>query len=144
MLRIATVTGERAQMQGKKLLQVMVAGKVVYHPFWLANIQDLLIIGLDLLARWSGARQRLATEAMARSWQRRTIGPEALHTTTANQRGYHIDVAIPGVLFITTASRLEASVSQPKGATALALARGFTMLSRGPLHHDCWFQSPPH
>ena len=50
-LRIAKVMGERAQMQGNKLLQVTVAGKTVHHPFWLASIQDPCISGLDMLAR---------------------------------------------------------------------------------------------
>lgn len=38
MLRIATVMGEQAQIEGKKSLQVTVAGKVVHHLFWLPNI----------------------------------------------------------------------------------------------------------
>ncbi|KAI3373163.1 hypothetical protein L3Q82_006485 [Scortum barcoo] len=50
-LRITTVTGERARMLGKRSLPVTVAKRSVGHEFWLANIQDSCIIGLDLLSK---------------------------------------------------------------------------------------------
>ncbi|KAI3361354.1 hypothetical protein L3Q82_013536, partial [Scortum barcoo] len=50
-LRITTVTGERARMLGKRSLPVTVAKRWVGHEFWLANIQDSCIIGLDLLSK---------------------------------------------------------------------------------------------
>ena len=50
--RIATVTGEQASMRGRKALTVSIAGRTVQHWFWLANIQDKSIIGLDLLTLW--------------------------------------------------------------------------------------------
>ena len=61
-LRIATVTGERAQMRGKKSIRVTVTGRAVHHPLWLANIQAL---------KWgaevdvSGAKVTPGAEAMA-------------------------------------------------------------------------------
>ena len=64
-LCIATVMGKQAQMKGS------VAGSAVHYKFWLANIPDSCIIGLDLLARWGamvdvpGAWLFLGTEAMA-------------------------------------------------------------------------------
>src|SRR4029434_5610102 len=42
-------------MKGRKALPVSIAGRTVQHWFWLANIQDKSIIGLDLLTLW-GAR----------------------------------------------------------------------------------------
>uniref|UniRef100_A0A3Q1J2D2 ribonuclease H n=1 Tax=Anabas testudineus TaxID=64144 RepID=A0A3Q1J2D2_ANATE len=50
-----TVTGEKTVMPGKRALQVAVGEQEVSHEFWLADIRDDCIIGLDLLTRW-GAR----------------------------------------------------------------------------------------
>lgn len=50
-----TVTGEKTVMPGKKTLQVVVGTNSVNHEFWLADITDECIVGLDLLAHW-GAR----------------------------------------------------------------------------------------
>lgn len=49
---LLTVTGERTVMPGKKLLSVVVGMSQTSHEFWLADIRDECIIGLDLLARW--------------------------------------------------------------------------------------------
>lgn len=48
--QIITVTGEQATMRGRKVLTVSIAGRSVQHAFWLADIQDCSIIGLDLLS----------------------------------------------------------------------------------------------
>ncbi|KAG2458960.1 RFTN2 protein, partial [Polypterus senegalus] len=52
---LRSVTGERTVMPGKKLLSVLVGTSQTSHEFWLADIKDKCIIGLDLLAHW-GAR----------------------------------------------------------------------------------------
>ncbi|XP_056900058.1 uncharacterized protein LOC130531902 [Takifugu flavidus] len=39
-------------MRGEGSLQVCVANRTIDHEFWLADIQDPCIIGLDLLAKW--------------------------------------------------------------------------------------------
>ncbi|RXN24698.1 Retrovirus-related Pol poly from transposon [Labeo rohita] len=52
---LLTVTGERTVMPGKKLLSVVVGMSQTSHEFWLADIRDECIVGLDLLAHW-GAR----------------------------------------------------------------------------------------
>ncbi|RXN34250.1 pleckstrin -like protein [Labeo rohita] len=52
---LLTVTGERTVMPGKKLLSVVVGMSQTSHKFWLADIRDECIVGLDLLAHW-GAR----------------------------------------------------------------------------------------
>ncbi len=52
---LLTVTGERTVMPGKKLLSVVVGMSQTRHEFWLADIRDEYIVGLDLLAHW-GAR----------------------------------------------------------------------------------------
>ncbi|KAK2920525.1 hypothetical protein Q8A73_000010 [Channa argus] len=49
---VLTVTGEKTVMPGKKLLPVVVGAQQISHEFWLADIRDDCIVGLDLLARW--------------------------------------------------------------------------------------------
>ncbi len=46
------VMGERTVMPGKKLLSVVVGMSQTHHEFWLADIRDESIVGLDLLAHW--------------------------------------------------------------------------------------------
>ncbi|RXN10646.1 pleckstrin -like protein [Labeo rohita] len=53
---LLTVTGERTVMPGKKLLSVVVGTS---HEFWLTDIRDEGIVGLDLLANW-GAHETVA------------------------------------------------------------------------------------
>lgn len=50
--KIRTVTGELAVMMGRRLLRVKAGNTVTTNEFWLANIQDPCIIGLDLLTHW--------------------------------------------------------------------------------------------
>ncbi|KAJ8381560.1 hypothetical protein SKAU_G00023380 [Synaphobranchus kaupii] len=49
---LTSVTGEKMAMRGKKEVKVTVTGQEVSHEFWLADIADSCIIGLDLLKRW--------------------------------------------------------------------------------------------
>ncbi|KAJ8365020.1 hypothetical protein SKAU_G00138510 [Synaphobranchus kaupii] len=49
---LTSVTGAKMAMRGKKEVKVTVTGQEVSHEFWLADIADLCIIGLDLLKRW--------------------------------------------------------------------------------------------
>lgn len=46
---------DKWKMKGKNTQQVTVASQAVHHPFWLTSIQDLCIIGLDLLAKSGSA-----------------------------------------------------------------------------------------
>ncbi|CAI5661635.1 unnamed protein product [Oreochromis niloticus] len=50
--QLMTVTGERTDMRGKKPLRIRVKDLELVHDFWLADIQEQCIIGLDLLTRW--------------------------------------------------------------------------------------------
>ncbi|KAJ8376186.1 hypothetical protein SKAU_G00067660 [Synaphobranchus kaupii] len=47
---LTSVTGAKMALRGKK--EVTVSGQEVSHEFWLADIADSCIIGLDLLKRW--------------------------------------------------------------------------------------------
>lgn len=47
-----TVTGEEAAIKGRKALRVTIGTANVIHDFWLADIQDMCIVGLDLLTQW--------------------------------------------------------------------------------------------
>ena len=51
-VRLTTVTGQETGMRGRKRLAVRVGDREVMHEFWLADIWDSCIIGLDLLNRW--------------------------------------------------------------------------------------------
>ncbi|KAJ8333826.1 hypothetical protein SKAU_G00411450 [Synaphobranchus kaupii] len=68
---LTSVTGAKMAMRGKKEVKVTVNGQVVSHEFWLADIADSCIIGLDLLKRWgacvdvSRASITLGTETVA-------------------------------------------------------------------------------
>ncbi|XP_034071053.1 uncharacterized protein LOC117545404 [Gymnodraco acuticeps] len=48
-VRLRTVTGELAAMKGRGVLSVSVGGVEVRHPVWIADVQDLCILGLDFL-----------------------------------------------------------------------------------------------
>ncbi|KAJ8412040.1 hypothetical protein AAFF_G00143070 [Aldrovandia affinis] len=50
---LQSVTGQRLGMRGKKMVSVEAGNReVVVHEFWLADISDACILGLDLLAHW--------------------------------------------------------------------------------------------
>ncbi|KAJ8352283.1 hypothetical protein SKAU_G00237590 [Synaphobranchus kaupii] len=49
---LTSVTGAKMAMRGKKEVKVTVTGQEVSHEFWLADIADSCIIGLDLLKCW--------------------------------------------------------------------------------------------
>ncbi|KAJ8364253.1 hypothetical protein SKAU_G00130840 [Synaphobranchus kaupii] len=69
---LTSVTGAKMVMRGKKEVKVTVSGQEVSHEFWLADIADSCIIGLDLLKRWgacvdvSRANINLGTETPAK------------------------------------------------------------------------------
>ena len=46
---IKTVTGEQAPIVGKVLLQIRIGSCSLAHEFWVADIQDRCILGLDYL-----------------------------------------------------------------------------------------------
>ncbi|CAL8286729.1 unnamed protein product [Arctogadus glacialis] len=68
-------------MRGRKRLAVRVGDREVMHEFWLADIRDSCIIGLDLLNRW-GARMDMAGATI-------TVGTEtvALQSGRGEHRG---------------------------------------------------------
>uniref|UniRef100_A0AAZ1X8S4 Gypsy retrotransposon integrase-like protein 1 n=1 Tax=Oreochromis aureus TaxID=47969 RepID=A0AAZ1X8S4_OREAU len=74
-----TVTGERADMRGKKPLRVRVKDLELVQDFWLADIQDQCIIGLDLLTCW-GACVDTAKRAI-------TLGTETLALQCGQKQG---------------------------------------------------------
>ncbi|KAJ8351913.1 hypothetical protein SKAU_G00233890 [Synaphobranchus kaupii] len=49
---LTSVTGAKMAMRGKNEVKVTVSWQEVLHEFWLADIADSCIIGLDLLNRW--------------------------------------------------------------------------------------------
>lgn len=49
LVRLRTVTGELAPMKGRGELSVTVGGRTLYHPVWIAAVQDQCILGLDFL-----------------------------------------------------------------------------------------------
>ena len=46
---LRTVTGERAPIHGKSDLQLRIGSLNLWHPMWVADIQDKCILGLDFL-----------------------------------------------------------------------------------------------
>ncbi len=60
---LLTITGERTVMPRKKLLSVVVGMCQTCHEFFLADIRDECIVGLDLLAHW-GARADMSGAAL--------------------------------------------------------------------------------
>ncbi|CAL8287781.1 unnamed protein product [Arctogadus glacialis] len=80
-VRLTTVTGQETGMRGRKRLAVRVGDREVMHEFWLADIRDSSIIGLDLLTLW-GARVDMARAAI-------TVGAETVALQSG--RGWHGD-----------------------------------------------------
>ncbi|KAJ3601447.1 hypothetical protein NHX12_032415 [Muraenolepis orangiensis] len=70
-VQMRTVTGERANMVGTKVVHIRMGDQEMMQEVWLAPIQDPCIIGLDLLARWgaqidvSQARLTIGAETLA-------------------------------------------------------------------------------
>ncbi|KAJ8333917.1 hypothetical protein SKAU_G00412360 [Synaphobranchus kaupii] len=68
---LTSVTGTKMAMMGKKAVKVTVSGQELSHEFWLADIANSCIIGLDLLKHWgacvdvSRASITLGTETVA-------------------------------------------------------------------------------
>lgn len=69
--KLMTVTREKADMRGRKPLRIQAGNQELMHDFWLANIRDPCIVGLDLLTRWGACIDMvrapiiLGTETMA-------------------------------------------------------------------------------
>ncbi|KAJ8291044.1 hypothetical protein GJAV_G00020760 [Gymnothorax javanicus] len=61
--RLQSVTGQRMGMMGWKKVGVAVGYRCVDHQFWLTEIRNYCIVGLDLLARW-GATINIARPAL--------------------------------------------------------------------------------
>ncbi|CAL8256483.1 unnamed protein product [Arctogadus glacialis] len=78
-VRLTTVTGQETGMRGRKRLANRVGDREVMHEFWLADIRDSCIIGLDLLNRW-GARVDMAGATI-------TVGTETVALQSG--RGEH-------------------------------------------------------
>ena len=90
--QVTTVTGEKADMRGKGPLRVHVGDQELVHEFWLANIRDPCIIGLDLLTRWgacvnvSGAAITFGTETVALQSSREKTDQRTHRQAAAAQR----------------------------------------------------------
>ncbi|KAJ8346508.1 hypothetical protein SKAU_G00279090 [Synaphobranchus kaupii] len=87
---LTSVTGAKTAMRGKKEVKVTVSGQEVSHEFWLADIADSCINGLDLLKRWgacvdvSRASITLGTETVAfQSGPTQRLARRARHLATA-------------------------------------------------------------
>ncbi|KAJ8346684.1 hypothetical protein SKAU_G00280850 [Synaphobranchus kaupii] len=87
---LTSVTGAKLAMRGMKEVKVTVSGQEVSHEFWLADIVDSCIIGLDLLKRWgacvdvSRASITLGMETVAlQSGLTRKPARRACHLATA-------------------------------------------------------------
>ena len=50
-MQVRTVTGERAPMQGHGQLHLLISSRSLHHGFWLADIQEDCIVGVDLLEK---------------------------------------------------------------------------------------------
>ena len=82
MMQIRTVTdGERAQMRGNGFLWISVSSNKLHHDFWLADIQDVCMIGLDLLDHW-GAIMDVPGACLYLGSH--TIAPQCCHSGGAN------------------------------------------------------------
>ncbi|CAI5685876.1 unnamed protein product [Oreochromis niloticus] len=77
--QLMTVKGERTDVRGKKPLRIRVKDLELVHDFWLADIQEQCIIGLDLLTRW-GACVDTAKLAI-------TLGTETLALQCGQKQG---------------------------------------------------------
>lgn len=53
--KIRTVTGGLSEMLGKQHLRAKAGGTETEQEFWLADILDSCIVGLDLLDHWGAA-----------------------------------------------------------------------------------------
>ncbi|KAJ8360471.1 hypothetical protein SKAU_G00169960 [Synaphobranchus kaupii] len=115
---LTSVTGAKMAMRGKK--EVKVSGQEVSQEFWLADIADSCIIGLDLLKRWgacvdvSRASITLGTETVAlQSGPTQRPARQARHlATTARPASKLLQLATaPKPLSLTTVPQPDHSLA---------------------------------
>ncbi|KAJ8333957.1 hypothetical protein SKAU_G00412760 [Synaphobranchus kaupii] len=123
---LTSVTGAKMAMRGKKEVKVTVSGQEVSHEFWLADIADSCIIGLDLLKRWgacvdvSRASITLGTETVAlQSGPTRKPARRARHlATTARPASKLLQLATaPKPPSLTTVPQPDHSLADHQPAT---------------------------
>ncbi|KAJ8375683.1 hypothetical protein SKAU_G00062630 [Synaphobranchus kaupii] len=117
---LTSVTGAKMAMRGKKEVKVTVSGQELSHKFWLADIADSCIIGLDLLKHWgacvdvSRASITLGTETVAlQSGPTRKPARRARHlATTARPASKLLQLATaPKPLSLTTVPQPDHSLA---------------------------------
>ncbi|KAJ8332318.1 hypothetical protein SKAU_G00426730 [Synaphobranchus kaupii] len=128
---LKSVTGAKMAMRGKKEVKVTVTGQEVLHEFWLADIADSCIIGLDLLKHWgacvdvSRASITLGTETVAlQSGPTRKPARRARHLATTAR----------------PASKLLQLATAPKPPSLTAVPQPDHSLAH---HHQPATQQPP-
>ncbi|KAJ8348857.1 hypothetical protein SKAU_G00274460 [Synaphobranchus kaupii] len=128
---LTSVTGAKMAMRGKKEVKVTVTGQEVSHEFWLADIADSCIIGLDLLKRWgacvyvSRGSITLGTETVAlQSGPTRKPARRACHLATTARPASKL-------LQLATAPKLPSLTTVPQPDHSLAH------------HHQPATQQPP-
>ncbi|KAJ8276437.1 hypothetical protein COCON_G00081890 [Conger conger] len=74
-------------MKGQKLLYIGVGGEQTHHDFWLANIQDACIIGLDLFAQINQAQEDARVGEYPFHCLDQLVDPEYQERTSLNTQG---------------------------------------------------------
>ncbi|KAJ8359662.1 hypothetical protein SKAU_G00161870 [Synaphobranchus kaupii] len=138
---LTSVTGAKMAMRGKKEVKVTVTGQEVSHEFWLADIADSCIIGLDLLKRWgacvdvSRGSITLGTETVAlQSGPTRKPARRARHLATTARRARHLATTA------RPASKLLQLATAPKPPSLTAVPQPDHSLAH---HHQPVPQQPP-
>ncbi|KAJ8352500.1 hypothetical protein SKAU_G00239760 [Synaphobranchus kaupii] len=138
---LTSVTGAKMAMRGKKEVKVTVTGQEVSHEFWLADIADSCIIGLDLLKRWgacvdvSRGSITLGTETVAlQSGPTRKPARRARHLATTARRTRHLATTA------RPASKLLQLATAPKPPSLTAVPQPDHSLAH---HHQPVPQQPP-
>ena len=99
-VKLMTVSGEKMKVAGRKLLKVRVGDQEWEHEFWLADIQNPSIIGLDLLRRW-GAQIDLSDASVTLGSHSVKLQPRRAKRP-GEQRSNTATTATPGRDFLPT------------------------------------------
>lgn len=71
--------------KGTKNLSVEAGGQRLEHEFWLADIHDPCIIGMDLLARLEATQRRLPSPLVLKPLSFNSAGQQLSNTSTEQQ-----------------------------------------------------------
>lgn len=103
--RITTVTSGQVKMRGKRSLRVTVSSHIVDHQFWVANIQGLCIVGLDLLTKWGVVVDVRRTTLY--------IGSQAIPLHTYGEAGFCTSSTVPAESSRLTELEVSPTLLQP-------------------------------